>query len=363
MPNPEASNSNQAGSDSTLGGGTTSKGGGQNPFQSLEDMPKFEDFRAKIQDEKDTPELTADTPESQDDINKYNTYDKVTEALEGLKEQETWRQTLSDLADSIKSIHPEAGNNKGWIMEFTGKGSYPPKRGFEYTIHATTSDKYNQDNGGKLAGPDEKRFTIGIDYGYAQWFDTSAPLKKINGFSRRKESEPFPEETDFTIENKAENKDIPDRINKALYELFGKNHFSYKEEDLLDEWDDEFGYDYKKQQIEYPDADALMRASIELDKIISDIGSEESLAEKRKILEEKKSEFEKAKKEAEEKEKNNVEQQKLSDIAEMLNSGGKLDLDSLRLLFDDKYDNDSSAARLRQQLGIEENVIKQLLNN
>jgi len=408
MPNPEASNSNQAGSDSTLGGRTTGKGGGQNPFEELTKLPEFGKHMAKMQDAHDivsykfvdeagnaigdfkmttvdygsdinpdmtiTPDTQEQSPhdfpeptpvasETQDNIDKYDTYDKITESLESLKEQETWRQTLSDLAGSIKSIHPEGGNNKGWIMEFTGKGSYPPKRGFEYTIKAVTSDRYNQDSGGKLAGPDEKRFTIGIDYGYAQYFDASAPLKEVNGFSRRKESDPFPEETDFTTENKTENRDIPDRINKALYELFGKNHFSYKEEDLMDEWDDEFGYDYKKQQIEYPDADTLMRVSTELDKIISDIGSEESLAEKRKILEEKKLEFEKAKKEAEEKEENNIEQQKLSTITEMLDSGGKLDLDSLRLLFDDKYDNDSSVSELRQKLGIEENVIKQLLNN
>ena len=53
MPNPEASNSNQAGSDSTLGGRTTGKDGGQNPFEELTKLPEFGEHMAKMQDAHD----------------------------------------------------------------------------------------------------------------------------------------------------------------------------------------------------------------------------------------------------------------------------------------------------------------------
>lgn len=64
--NPETSNSNSIGSDSSLGGGTTATGGGQSPFQELEKLPKFKDHMAEDQgDSYENFESTA-SPEIED---------------------------------------------------------------------------------------------------------------------------------------------------------------------------------------------------------------------------------------------------------------------------------------------------------
>ena len=66
--NPEVSNSNNGDPGSSLGGGTTSTGGWQDPFQELKDMPKFEDHMAKIKEQEQSSNVESDQSNSENNL-------------------------------------------------------------------------------------------------------------------------------------------------------------------------------------------------------------------------------------------------------------------------------------------------------
>ena len=84
---------------------------------------------------------------------------------------------------------------------------------------------------------------------------------------------------------------------------------------------------------------------------------------RREILEQRINELNKAEEAAAQQKQEAKERQQLAEAISILDNGGSLGIGELQILFDNKFDDDSSAISARQKLGIKEEVIKQLLGN
>lgn len=238
--------------------------------------------------------------ESRVTIAEYDNPKEASDALKNIEGQIHWKDIVSELANSIESYSlDEKGDNEEpqWMKNF--------KNDKRYRVEAITNDHFNSTNTwGGIAESDEKRIIIyrddhpeesEDDYEEVEYLDndyaTLIPHKmpeiiNINGFSRNNEihSGTLAEETDFTIENEANNKDIQDRINEVLFKLFGQNVFSYEETGGSN------FYDYS-EFAEYPDSAMLSSVLSELKSISSNIGDVNVLEKKRDLLKQKISEL------------------------------------------------------------------------
>lgn len=296
--------------------------------------------------------------ERQVTIGEYETYDEVTNAIRNLEAQRSWKQMTSEILDIIESSR-EDGETFDEVPQWKQNLRHLPGKGYYYNVNAITSYEYNHGDSTELAKPSEKRFLVGPEYGYAHIRYPGDRPDNINGFLKFSDDGSLPEETDFTFENKEENKNIPDRINDVFFKLFGGNEFSYKERMILN-GGDEYGNEYLDHR-EFPDNEALIGILAEMRGIINDIGEDEVLEKKIELLEQRQDEIRKAEQEAKEKEERLRDQQKLSEIAGAMENGGKLSLEDLRLVFNDKYDDDASAMSIRNNLSIDGVALKQLL--
>lgn len=225
---------------------------------------------------------------------RYQTLKEVRDALKSVEGQLYWGKTLGALIDAVSisdATEIVSGGDPKWKALFTSSDIYPPREG-SYTVEAVVNDEYNelaQNGSEKIASSGNKKFLIKPDYGYTETYFVGQKPIDINGFNRMSQDGEFPEETDFTVENKTENHNIPNRINEILYELFGKNELSTEEKDMLNDGGDYFGYlDY----VEYPDENTLKNVHEELETIIDGIGNIDELENKRHLLETKVHDFE-----------------------------------------------------------------------
>ena len=188
------------------------------------------------------------------------------EAKKNAGEVYRWDGILSKLEKCISQPNAtEIGNDEKpkWMTDFEDS----------FLIEAIVSDDYREriQNGDEdMASPDEKRFLIEANQhtDYNKLVFVGEPLIDVNGFLRTRQDTSFPEETDFTNKNKKENKDIPSRINKALFELFGKNTFSMEEIEALN--GGSYGFKHL-DNTEYPNETALKQIFNELKTITDDI--------------------------------------------------------------------------------------------
>ncbi len=298
-----------------------------------------------------------DTQE-EDIAQRYETAEEINEALECLHEQKEWRDNLNRIGQTILQAIEMSKNDSS--LQFK---KHPFWRGqiggpSGVNVAAITNDVeygYFEPGEERIANEDEKKFLVGKDYD--KLFGT--PSVNVDGYERP-EGVKFADETDFTFENKADNKDISNRINHTLYTLFGENTFSKYEQELL-----EYGMDLDNylDAAKYPDDETAIAAVDELIRIVSDIDNNGKLEENINHLEQKKEAFENAAQETVEQEEAIKNQQELAKITESINNGGKLNLESLKMIFSDKNDNDPTAISIRNNIGIETSVIKQLLGN
>lgn len=326
------------------------------------DQGNYEQWRTLEENSESEVQNSEDSAnaEGQVTIGEYETYDEVTNAIRNLEAQQSWKQMTSEILDIIESSR-EDGETFGEVPRWRQNLRHLPGKDYYYNVNAITSYEYNHGDSTELAKPSEKRFLVGPEYGYAHIRYPGDRPDNINGFLKFSDDGSLPEETDFTFENREENKDIPDRINDVFFKLFGGNEFSYKERMILNggnEYSDKY-LDYR----EFPDDETLTSILAEMRSIINDIGEDEVLEKKIELLEQRQDEIRKAEQEAKERKERLRDQQKLSEIVDTMKNGSKLTLEDLRLVFNDKYDDDASAMSIRNNLSIEEAAMKQLLEH
>jgi hypothetical protein len=255
-------------------------------------------------------------------------------------------------------------------------------------LKAITSDEYNnrERDDVRLPKPDEKRYLMKIGRGYNSKNDFSdeGGTVTIDGFTRGEYYPPFVSEIDFTFENKAENSNIPSRIETALSLLFNDNQRSEEEwEDVHDlehmvEWSEEdeddaaiflerTGYssiEEMKNAIRRrgPSKDEARNALNIMRDVVRDIGDADDLDNKINILDAKRNEILQERAVAAEEAEMQELRKSLEGIAESLKNGGKLSLENLQTVFDDRLNDDSLAKDIKDHIGIDEQVIRQLLN-
>lgn len=331
------------------------------PTHMLEEMPPFGDYM----DDKTIVKESPKTPQEMIRPDEFTTAKEAMEAIRNLEQQLTWERISNDLLESIETTPFDETDDDGiplWMRRFT-TGShdlhYPPERGYEYVVSAITTQDYNERDSNELPRPEEKRIIIKPEYGYTQFFFADQKIKNINGFIRLESEEPFIEEIDFTFGNKESNKDIPERMNSVLMMLFGKNVFSEKEEEILSNGD-EYEFDYLEYK-EFPDGSTVLNARDELRKIIEDIGEDDVLKEKKKILKKRWDELVQEEDAARKREELNLKRKDIPRVEKMVDDGQNLSLQDLKVLFDEGFDEDEAVQRIRNKLGIDANVIKTLL--
>jgi len=310
----------------------------------------------------------AETPEPQRDdesvgaqkediTQRYETAEEVDGALECLYEQKEWKDNLNKIGQNILYCIEMSKNDSS--LQFKDhpfwRGQIGGPRGVN--VAAITNDVYCdsfEPGSEHIANENEKKILVGTDY--KKLF--GEPSVNVDGYERP-EGVKFADETNFTFENRTDNQNIPSRINHTLYTLFGENTFSEYERQLVQYG---MGFDDYFDAAKYPDDETAMAAANELIEIASDIGNDGKLEENINRLEQTKEAFENAARELAEQEEAEKNQQELAKIAESINNGEKLNLERLRLVFSDKNNNDPTAISIRNSIGIEVSVIKQLLS-
>ena len=290
---------------------------------ALEDMPSYEEHMAESQ--------------GRIDVGKYTTSKDARNAINNLEQQLSWKKLSSDLVDAMESGPLDETDNYGtpaWMRRFTtGSREYtwPPERGYEYRIKKIVSDD----------GQREK-IIIEPDYGHAEFVFRGEPMINVDGFTRLKSSKPFIEETDFTFENNKNNENIPERMNKVLLDLFSGT----------------FDKDNKK----YPDFMTVSNACSELKEIIHEIDGDNLLNSKKEKLKDRLWELLRDEKEAIQKKELESKKENIPRIAKMVDNKEKLSLNDLKILFEEGFDDNELAQQARDQLGIDVDVLKSLLN-
>ena len=203
-----------------------------------------------------------------DFLEKYQTYEDANEALKNIEGQLYWQKVLSKLQAALSQ--PNATDLNGqdepkWFEDFIGGYNYPKEDG--YYVDAIENDKYDDDL--DLANIN-KRFSVKTSDSYFA-------------------DEIFPEDTDFSVENKTDNQDVPKRINSILRELFFENVFTETEKEWLndneiDKRDVAFKHlDYRG----YPKEYELQNILNEIKTIMDDIGNIADLEDKHDLLKRK----------------------------------------------------------------------------
>ena len=308
----------------------------------------------------ETPEPQRDdesvSAQEEDIAQRYETAEEVDEALECLYEQKEWKDNLNKIGQTILHCIEMSKNDSSlqfkdhpfWRGQIGGPGGV--------NVAAITNDAeydYFEPGSERIANENEKKILVGTDY--KKLF--GEPSVNVDGYERP-EGVKFADETNFTFENRTDNQNIPSRINHTLYTLFGENTFSEYEKQLIEYG---MGFDDYFDAAKYPDDETAIAAANELIGIASDIDNDGKLEENINRLEQTKEAFENAARELAEQEEADKNQQELARIAESINNDEKLNLESLRLIFSDKNDNDPTAISIRNSIGIEVGVIKQLL--
>lgn len=298
---------------------------------ALEGMPTFEEHMAEV-------ENTNEESQEEIDVSKYTTSEEARDAIKNLERQLFWKELSSDLVNAMESGPLEETDNYGqpaWMRRFTTGSqnfTWPPERGYEYRIRKMVSDD----------GQREK-IIIKPDFGYTQYAYPNEQTVNVDGFTRPKSDDPFIEETDFTLENNENNKDIPERMNKVLLDLFK-------------------GIFYKDNK-QYPDPATASNAISELKEIISKIDGDNSLDSKKEKLEIRWDELLEEEEAAEKRKELESKREEVSRIAEKVDNKDKLSIDDLKTLFEEGFDSDELAQQVRGRLGIDEDALKILLKN
>lgn len=296
----------------------------------LENMPTYEEHMAETNNannEKDTI-----------DVDKYTTSKEARNAVNNLERQLSWKRLSSDLVDAMESGSLDETDNYGepaWMRRFTTgsqKYTWPPERGYEYVIRKAVSDD----------GQREK-IIIKPDFGYAQFVYRNEPMITVDGFTRDVIDDPFVDEIDFTFENNESNKNIPERMNRILLDLFS-------------------GYCDKDEE-KYPDFETVSNACSELKEIINGIDGDGLLEDKIKKLQAKRDELSREEEAAEKRKELESKREEVSRIAEKVDNKDKLSINDLKILFEEGFDSDELAQQVRGRLGIDEDALKLLLKN
>jgi hypothetical protein len=330
-------------------------------------------------------ETTPDSVEEKSIAEKYTTLSEIEGALEKLKLQKEWRDMLSGFSEPLG----KAVDDPNYDINFSdGSSGICKIDSGMIVLKAITSDEYNnrERDDVRLPKPDEKRYLMKIGRGYNSKNDFSdeGGTVTIDGFTRGEYYPPFVSEIDFTFENKAENSNIPSRIETALSLLFNDNQRSEEEwEDVHDlehmvEWSEEdeddaaiflerTGYssiEEMKNAIRRrgPSKDEARNALNIMRDVVRDIGDADDLDNKINILDAKRNEILQERAVVAEEAEMQELRKSLEGIAESLKNGGKLSLENLQTVFDDRLNDDSLAKDIKDHIGIDEQVIRQLLN-
>ena len=288
--------------------------------------------------------------QEEDIAQRFETVEEINGALERLREQKEWKDNLDRIGQIVlRGIELSKSDS---TLQLDDRPLWRQSIGGPSGINVvaiTNDDEYDYFEPGseRIANENEKKILVGRDY--EKLF--GEPSVNVDGYERP-EGVKFADEIDFTFENKADNQDIPSRINHALYTLFGENTFSEYEKQLIEYG---MGLDDYFDAAKYPNDEAAMAAANELIKIVGDIDNNGKLEKSIDRLEQ-------AARKAIEQEETTKNQQGLAKITESINNGEKLDLESLKLVFSDKNDNDPAAISIRNSIGIETSVIKRLLD-